>query len=520
MASPNANEKAALDYKMPVIVFALALLVGVPTLFNDFAWDDTYLVLQNSAIHDLTTAWELFTKPWASGVAYALGETQNQAYYRPLALLSMAIDWALSGPNPIFFHATNILIHAFAALFLALWLSRLFPEQPKVPLIVSLLWAVHPVHTEAIALVSYRTTLLSGLFTFAGLYLLSPSAGVGRTILGLLSFCLALLSKETALIFPALLFLSDFFFCRPQAALRQKVVSQYVPLLFVSLLYWVLRVTITGPGVYDWFAGLSAWQKALIGPRIFFLYVRLTFIPYPLCPFYDWDVLGVPKSPFEPDILSGAVLFIITIFTIVLFVRRKSAVAFGLSFFLVGLLPFSHIVPFFDAAGERFLYVPLPGILLATVLLLLLALGKLKVPSGKLKIFLATAAIASFSTLTLWRLKEWKDSETILRAVRRDFPHSTSANLGLGRLLLGENRYAEAIQVLKEVVARSPKLGVGYGLLAAAQALSGDVRGAKDTLWRAPLPEPNLPSAAQIARKELMERKAFDVLKEVGLALW
>lgn len=501
----------------------LALLLAVTlsyhrTFVNDFAWDDNYIVLDNPAIQDLSTATELFINPWAMGVGYELGDVQNRAYYRPLALTSMALDWALAGPDPLVFHTTNLVLHFLTSLFLFLWLTRVFRGTAVTtswlwPLALALLYAVHPVHTEAVNLVSYRTTLLSGLFGFALLWVLAARGeGPWRILLGLLFFACSLLSKETGLVFVGLLGLYDLFQGRLNPG---RLVRVYLPLALTGVAYLVLRSQVTGGGVYSFFEGLDGFQMALMVPRVFFLYVRLCLFPDPLCPFYDWNILGIPTGILEPDILAGTFLLAACLAGVFLLRRRAPLASFGLAFFLVALLPVSHIVPFFDAAGERFLYVPLAGFLLALAGLVT------ALPSTPALRGLGLAALAlvflSFAGLTGVRTAEWKDSETVLKASVRDFPVSLSAQLGLGRLLLEDGRPVEAMENLESVTRIAPGLAVGHGLLAVAKARTGDIRGARATLMGAPPPQARLPSAAQIARKEFIRKREAPLLKAMGL---
>ncbi|NOZ01479.1 MAG: tetratricopeptide repeat protein [Deltaproteobacteria bacterium] len=529
------------------LVAALALLAAVglsyhQTLSNDFAWDDNYIVLENPAIRDLSSVPDLFTQPWAQGVTYDQGDVQNRAYYRPLALASMAVDWALAGASSATFHATNMVLHLLTSLFLFAWLRLIFERRPSAgpgpdtdrpsagngswlwPLGIALVYAVHPVHTEAVNLVSYRTTLMSGMFVFASLWaftadmhrVLESTGPVGpgpiRVIAGLVFFACGLLSKETGLVAVGLLLVQDVLL---GGLNRKRLLKVYLPLAAISVVYLVVRSQVTGGGVYSFFEGLDPLQGALMVPRIFFLYVRLCVFPDPLCPFYDWNVLGVPGSVLEPDILSGAVLLFAMVAAAVLLRKRQPLTSFGLVFFLVALLPVSHVVPFFDAAGERFLYVPLAGFLIAVAG----AARALPVGPGLKKVGLTLALIVFtvFIGLTMKRTAEWKDSETILRASTRDFPASLSANLGLGRLLITQGRPDEAAINLKAAVRIAPDLVVAHGLLAVAQARSGDVRDARLTLMKAPLPGSGLPTAAQIARRELMKKHEFRLMVKLGL---
>lgn len=512
-ATPTIRKALAL------MALLLAVTVSYHRAFvNDFAWDDNYIVLDNPAIQDLSGVGDLFLSPWAMGVGYELGDTQNRAYYRPLALSSMALDWALAGPDPLVFHTTNLVIHLLTSVLLFLWLTRVFrwsagPASWLWPLGVALLYAVHPVHTEAVNLISYRTTLLSGLFGFALLWVLSVREGGLPTIaLGILFFACSLLSKETGLVFVGLLGLHDLYRDRLKPG---RLVRVYVPLALVGAAYLLLRSQVTGGGVYSFFEGLDGFQMALMVPRVFFLYVRLCLFPDPLCPFYDWNVLGVPTGLLEPDILAGILVMAACLAGVFLLRRRAPLASFGLAFFLVALLPVSHIVPFFDAAGERFLYVPLAGFLVA---LAGLAAALRSTPVLRSLGMAATALVfLGFSGLTMVRTAEWRDSETVLKATVRDFPTSLSAQMGLGRLLLEDGRPKEAVENLESVTRIAQNLAVGHGLLAVAKARSGDVRGARATLMSAPPPQARLPSAAQVARQEFIDKREARLLRAMDL---
>lgn len=503
-----------------IIVSFASVLAYHHIFFNEFSWDDGYLVLDNEAIRDISNVPSLFTEPWASRVGYTQGRLQNQPYFRPLALTSMAIDYAIAGPDPLVFHTTNLLLHILAAILLYLWLSRVVvripiktPSEPSYsiwPFIFATLYALHPVHTEAVNVVSYRTTLLQGVFVFATLLALAPEQPTFRRLLaGTLSFASGLLSKETALVTPALLLLQDFFLVR---FTRRRIATVYFPLAIVATAWLLYRSTLIGSGTYDFFEGLDAYQKVLLVPRILFLYIKLAIIPYPLCPFYDWWVIGVPRSPLEPDILAGTLFLIGLPVFIWIFSATVPRVSFGIAFFLIALLPVSHIVPFFDAAGERFMYVPLAGVLVA-----LWGLCEHLSALRRAAYVVFVVLVVVLGSLTALRTAQWQNSETILKATTRYFPSSVSAHLGLAQIMLHDNRPAEAVEHLRTVTKLAPSLSIGYGLLAVALARSGHLDEARITLLKAPLPERNMPSAAQIARNEFLVRGELWLIQQLGM---
>lgn len=551
---------------VPFLFVAIAAVAAyLPVFSNDFAWDDEYLVLKNLDIQSLRNVPGIFARSWAGGVEYELGQAQNRPYFRPMAEASMALDWALGGgPNATVFHATNLAIHVAAALLLLVWLRRLFPDRSGggepgarglaaawrslLPSFGALLWAVHPVHTEAVNLVTYRTTLLSGLATFAVLALLgrtvgapapeatAPSVdgppGVRRRLLAPLryradggapdstvrivaacvAFAAGLLAKEVTLVTPGLLLLADLF---GRGLDRRRIVRVYVPLAVIGVAYLGLRASMTGAGVFDFFDGMTLFERVAMVPRVFFLYVRLAVLPYPLCPFYDWGILGVPGSWFEADIVAGLLLMAVTVAGIAATFRRARTASFGLAFFLVALLPVSHIVPFFDAAGERFLYVPLAGLLVAAIGAALALAGT----SALLRLFrvLGIVVLVAFAGLTHARSTQWRDSETILRVTVQDFPMSVSAHLGLAQLLTDTERSDQAVPLFREVTRLVPSLAVGHGMLAVALARTGDYDAARKTIRDSPPPPAREPSAAQIARAELLKAEEHVLLRALGL---
>ncbi len=157
------------------------------------------------------------------------------------------------------------------------------------------------------------------------------------------------------------------------------------------------------------------------------------------------------------------------------------------------------------------MYVPLMGMALA-----LLALGKLRA-SKRAKTILALVVLVAYALLTFHRSTEWHDSETVLKALVRDFPISVSANLGLGQLLTDADRSDEAIPYFEAVTKLAPSLAVGHGMLAVAVARTGDYERARTILIKAPPPEAQLPSAVQIARDELAKSNQQAILRALGL---
>jgi hypothetical protein len=161
------------------VLVAVTLLVYSGALQNGFVWDDDVLVVHNSEIRSLAGVPGLFARDTLPG--RELGD-----YYRPLQTLSYAVDYQLWGLDPFGFHLTSVLIHAAAALLLYRLAARLLGAREPA-LAAALLWAVHPVHTEAVTYVSGRSDPLAAALMLASLLLFARgreprSPGVSQMI--------------------------------------------------------------------------------------------------------------------------------------------------------------------------------------------------------------------------------------------------------------------------------------------------------------------------------------------------
>src|SRR5262245_22520343 len=141
-------------------VLAAALIPSWKSLGYEFVWDDAYVVGPQLEIHGVHGLVQLWNTPFDLRLKeQALG----YAYFRPVTLLSLAIDWARSGQKPPAYHAQNLFLYAAACLF-----PRLFAwEVSGFPLAAAAgagLYALHPTHPESVCFVSGRTDLLAGAF--------------------------------------------------------------------------------------------------------------------------------------------------------------------------------------------------------------------------------------------------------------------------------------------------------------------------------------------------------------------
>jgi hypothetical protein len=184
-----------------VSVFILGFAVYAASLRNGFAYDDVAVVQTDDRVKQFLIE-PIFSKPYWATPGFAL--------YRPLVTLSFAVDWAISGGDPAWFHAVNALWHALASMMVFVLLLAWFKTGPSW--FGGLLFAVHPVHAEAVANVVGRAELMASALLLAACACWAhgwPRDRVRRTLTVVLLFALATLCKESAVVLPALLVLID-----------------------------------------------------------------------------------------------------------------------------------------------------------------------------------------------------------------------------------------------------------------------------------------------------------------------
>jgi len=208
MTTPRAALLAALA--------AVAVYVG--TLGNGFVWDDHIHIEAAPFVKDARNLRVL-----ASG-DFWMRRVEVEGSARPLHLASLLVDRAVWGELPAGYHLTNIVLHACAAAALTL-LAAALAAPPSTALLAGLLFALHPVQTEAVCGISFRFDILAALFVFLGLIAARRAHGgraAGWTAAAAAAFGLALLGKESAVVFPALALLAEWLAPPPRARAKLK----------------------------------------------------------------------------------------------------------------------------------------------------------------------------------------------------------------------------------------------------------------------------------------------------------
>jgi hypothetical protein len=313
---------------------------------------------------------------------------------RPISKLSYALEaeagWTAE-PAPR--RVVSLLLHALSAGLLFALIARLAPAsaRPGAALLAAL-WFIHPVHADAVLMLSGRTAVLSGLFLLAALLALEQS----RRWLTALLFVLACLSRETAL--AGLLPLAVLAASRPGAPFR-SVLRELAPVLLggALVLTWILTTPRYLHLAEFSFLGRPFWSS--LASQVGAVPVGLGLLFNPTALSIDYGI-PLPARLSEPLFLLGACLYLVAAAGVVVFLRRSRAVAVGLALWLAALLPTQSVVPKLDALTNRPLSFALAGLLLSAAPLLAEIMRRLRTAAADPRVHRPTQAWTAQSRLT------------------------------------------------------------------------------------------------------------------------
>ena len=432
-------------------VFFAFILYG-NTLNNGYVLDDGIAILQNTHVQaGLQGIPKIFTTNFLNGV-----NGFNDGLYRPSVLMTFAIEHQVAGNNPAFSHFINVLLYSLCGVFLFLLMRAFFKEQsPFIPLVLTLLFLAHPVHTEAVANLKGRDEILAFLnFTISGFFLYRY-IDQGKTTLfigSLFFFLLAMLSKESAvtliLVFPLMLY-----FSRAISMRRILSVFGFFALVAIVELAWRTHVLNSMPNPMDpgiisvlnnsVLAAPNLTGRLATGIFIQGLYLLKIVFPHPLL--HDYSFNQIPATSFSNPLVIG--ILILSAAFLVFFIRglkQKKPYSFGIAFYFITLFATSNLLVYIGATfAERFLFTPVLGLFLSLTVFVPRWMSKQSVKlsfRNQFKVYpLATLVIlilmTGYSFKTIQRNADWKDNFSLFEADISHLHNSARAHYNYGTAL-------------------------------------------------------------------------------------
>ncbi|HYV92211.1 MAG TPA: tetratricopeptide repeat protein, partial [Chitinophagales bacterium] len=403
---------------------------------------DNHLVLKGaSAIPDILTHDSFYG---------AIGISANLAggRYRPLSLVSFAIEVSIFGEKPFVHHLFNVFLYAITAIVLLNFLNKfIFPKQPMASLIAGLLFVFHPIHTEVVANIKSRDEIFSLLFLLLTLHYLllylKESKRSKHFFLAMLFYFLALFSKENGLIFVVMIPLTIFFFTKEKI---RGIILNSLPFIALAAFYVLVRYMLLGfqnntvSEVMDNpYVLATASQKYATILFVFLKYLQLLFFPHPLT--FDYSYHQIPYRDFsDPLVLFSLIIYLSLGVYALISLRKKDFLGWCIIFFFGALFIVSNI--FFNVGAplaERFLYqatVPFVIVIVELCRRIFLLTKTSKAFSATAVSVVLTIILIASSYATITRNTDWKSDDTIFLHDVKISSNSARANTYAGISLI------------------------------------------------------------------------------------
>ena len=444
-----------------VIILLFSTGIYFNTLWNTYAIDDFSVISKNAytvkgfhGIKDLMTHDAL--------VGY-VGESANKSTgtrYRPLSMVTFAIEIGLVGERPMLSHGINIFLFALTCLLLYRLLSYLLPPAKgtsfylSLPFLATMFFAAHPIHTEAVANIKGRDEIMGLLFALLAAYAAVRYAQTHKVIhliWGAPVYLLALLSKENPITYIAVIPLMLYFFTSAKA--KEILLCVGVYLIPVSV-FLLMRYHYTGGAaeavstevLKNPWAYLASTPDGYIHRyatiiMTFILYFKLLIFPHPLTHDYFYNhvpIVGISDMWF---ILSVLVNMGLVIYAIMGFGRRQVA-SFAILYYFITFSIVSNLI--FNTGGvmsERFVYMPSIGFCILLAQVLITAKERYTVGvSGLTGVMMGILILYSIKTIS--RNRDWENNLILIVTDSRTSTNSEKvqsvAGMGIADMA-GEN---------------------------------------------------------------------------------
>ncbi|MDP8298963.1 MAG: tetratricopeptide repeat protein [Candidatus Tantalella remota] len=477
-----------------ILLFAACAVCYGSVSNAGFVWDDEYIVRLNPLIRAPLLSFQIFKQDIInSGFTYTI-------YYRPVQILSYALDYRMWGLDPAGFHLTSVVLHFLNAILVFVFTMKL-SEDKSVSFLTALFFVISPIHAGAVSYISSRTDLLFFLFGFLFMLFYVLFVERKRTFMLWASIgflVLSLLSKEAALIFPFLMLLIDLTVLRKRYGFS---FLRHIPNLIVCLSYAVIHrvyfstghITVFKPAVF--FENIAR-NAGMIGESL-----ALVVFPSEM-------YLRRVGMIFDGRYLVFGAIGVLILILYVLMRDNRRLLLMATGFYVVSLLPFISVAGYFKVFGEHWVYLSSYGVFLFMALTLLFLYRNGRLAGRILAVCLVLGAVVSYSAATRSQTFYWQEDEAfsdrvlafsgkdkpamhykavsslksgdkdssrdIMDEYVKNDPDNPQSWYIKGRLALASGRTEEAVSDFKKSLQLDRAYDNGYLGLAFAAFMSGD----------------------------------------------
>jgi tetratricopeptide (TPR) repeat protein len=460
--SIETNTKTISSYYI-WIVGVIGLLLYANTLNFGYTLDDYSLILENkSTLKGFGAIKEIFSTSYRYGYIFLSDEL-----YRPISKAIFAIQWGLAPNKPFLGHLTNIVFFAFTCMVMYRFLAKNIANT-NLALVITLLFAAMPIHTEVVASIKSLDEILAllfGLLAMEGFVNYASEEKYSQLIKASFYYLLALLSKESSVTLLAVFPIAIYFFV---GKMGKSILQPSLISLGIVLMYLAVRAKVLG-GASLSLSPSSVDNMLVIAPDllaryttaigILGLYLLKMIVPSNLSFDNSFPQIPFMNSSDITFIISLIVLLAMLIFSIIS-IKKRDLAGFGFLFFFITASVSSNIFVMIGTHwGERLMYLPSFGIVFSLIVLFHRnVIEKLKIDP---MVFVGIFGVLFFvyGGVTIARNNVWKNNYTLYSSGLVSAPNSTRVNYYMGNYLIKEDVLANKTPAEQDSIL---KLGIRY----------------------------------------------------------
>ncbi|MFH2142780.1 MAG: tetratricopeptide repeat protein [Bacteroidota bacterium] len=420
------KEKQFLLPYFSILIFSFILYGN--TITNDYALDDSIVIVQNE-----------FTKKGIDGIKDIMSYDTFTGFfgvqkklvaggrYRPFSLVTFAIEYEIFGENPHISHFINILLYAFTGMLIYSLLRKLLKKYNSnrkwyisIPFIATIIYLALPIHTEVVANIKGRDEILTFLGALLAMYYSIRYLATDKMkylIFNFVVFFFALLSKENAITFVAIIPLTIYFFT--DYKLSKNFVT-VIPLLIATGIFLIIRQKVLGhPEVISTdelmnnpFINSTRGEEIATVLFTWLIYLKLLVYPFPLT--FDYYPKHIEIMSFSsPFVIASVIIFLVLIVIGLSGIMKKSLISYGILFFGISFSIVSNLLFNIGAfMNERFMYISSLGLTIVIAYIMVMIINKLIKNSRLSNVALAIVLIlitGIYSSLSIARNPVWEN---------------------------------------------------------------------------------------------------------------
>jgi hypothetical protein len=418
-----------------ILVVAATFVAFYPSIGNDFVnWDDVVYIMNNDMIRKLS--FENLSKMFST---FWMGN------YHPFTLLSFAFDYSIFNLSSGGYHFHNLVLHIVNAVLVYFVTWHLFKKNNLMAFIVSMLFAIHPMHVESVAWISERKDLLYTMYFLLSMlaYIFYNQTGKNKyLVLALVGFVFSLLSKAQAVTLPVVLLLMDYYFGRKP---NLKLFLEKVPFFALSLIFGIVAIMAQKADDSINPVGISLVNSLFYAQYSIWVYLYKLVLPINLTCLYNYPFTDDGGIPFY-IYLSPTILVLIAVVLFVTYKKHRE-IFFGSLFFLVVIFPVLQFLPVGQAiVAERYSYIPYIGLFVVVAVLFKRFREQLKTTGNRsLLNYFGIGVLILFGILTMNRTKVWADSVSLWTDVMDKNPKCLAAYVNRSYMNIQYKNYDKVI---------------------------------------------------------------------------